>query len=40
MNYVFEACKTCDHTFTDAEVHALCRAYAEKAMGEPVAQGV
>ena len=25
---VFEAAKTCDHTFSDDEVHALCRGYA------------
>jgi isopropylmalate/homocitrate/citramalate synthase len=31
---VFEAAKTCDHTFTDAEVHALCQAYT--ARGEAV----
>ncbi len=26
-SHVFEAAKTCDHTFTDDEVHALCRAH-------------
>jgi 2-isopropylmalate synthase len=25
--HVFEAAKTCDHTFTDDEVHAICRSY-------------
>jgi len=29
--HVFEAAKTCDHTFSDAEVHALCGAYAVRA---------
>ena len=27
-NHVFEAAKQCDHTFTDAEVNALCAEYA------------
>jgi isopropylmalate/homocitrate/citramalate synthase len=31
---VFEAAKTCDHTFSDAEVHALCQAHT--ARGEAV----
>ena len=26
-SHVFEAAMTCDHTFSDDEVHALCRAY-------------
>jgi 2-isopropylmalate synthase len=34
---VFEAAKTCDHTFTDAEVHALCAAHA--AAHEPAHAG-
>ncbi|HWK89773.1 MAG TPA: LeuA family protein [Longimicrobium sp.] len=35
--HVFEACKTCDHTFTDDEVHTLCRAYTA---ARPVAEAV
>lgn len=38
VNHVFDACKTADHTFTDDEVHALCRQYAAKP--EPVAHAV
>lgn len=26
-SHIFEAAKTCDHTFTDDEVHTLCRVY-------------
>ncbi|HEX2080362.1 MAG TPA: LeuA family protein [Longimicrobium sp.] len=40
VSHLFDACKTCDHTFTDDEVHALCRAYAAKPAGTPVAQAV
>ena len=36
--HVFEAAKKGDHTFADAEVHALCRAYA--AASTPVAEAV
>jgi isopropylmalate/homocitrate/citramalate synthase len=32
--HVFEAAKTADHTFTDAEVHALCRVYRAGARGQ------
>jgi isopropylmalate/homocitrate/citramalate synthase len=37
--YVFEAAKKADHTFTDAEVQALCRVYraGAKGKGEKVA---
>ena len=34
--HVFEAAKTADHTFTDEEVHALCRGYRGAGVGEPV----
>jgi 2-isopropylmalate synthase len=42
VGHVFEAAKTCDHTFTDDEVHALCRAYTVHAasVGAPVAETV
>lgn len=30
-SHVFEAAKKCDHTFADAEVHALCAAWAVSA---------
>ena len=33
-SHVFEAAKTCDHTFTDDEVHALCRAYSGARVAE------
>lgn len=41
-SHVFEAAKTADHTFTDDEVHALCRAYTVRsaAVGAPVAETV
>jgi 2-isopropylmalate synthase len=40
--HVFEAAKTGDHTFTDDEVHALCRAYSVRsaAVGAPLAETV
>ena len=40
--HVFEAAKTCDHTFSDAEVHALCSAYAVRAASAaaPMAEAV
>jgi 2-isopropylmalate synthase len=38
-NHVFEACKTCDHTFTDDEVHALCREYAAREEAPAAAGG-
>jgi 2-isopropylmalate synthase len=41
-SHVFEAAKTCDHTFSDDEVHALCRAYAVKSASDaaPLAETV
>jgi hypothetical protein len=41
-SHVFEAAKTCDHTFTDDEVHALCSAYAVRSASAaaPVAEAV
>jgi 2-isopropylmalate synthase len=39
VNHVFEACKTCDHTFTDDEVHALCREYSAARDAAPAAAG-
>jgi isopropylmalate/homocitrate/citramalate synthase len=40
--HVFEAAKTCDHTFSDAEVHGLCSAYAVRAASAaaPLAEAV
>jgi isopropylmalate/homocitrate/citramalate synthase len=35
--FVFEAAKKADHTFTDAEVRALCRVYRAGVKGETVA---
>ena len=42
VNHLFDACKTCDHTFTDDEVHALCRAYTvqEASARAPLAETV
>jgi 2-isopropylmalate synthase len=34
-HFVFEAAKRSDHTFTDAEVAALCTAYVQPAAGAP-----
>lgn len=41
-SHVFEAAKTGDHTFSDDEVHALCRAYAVKSASDaaPLAETV
>lgn len=41
-SHVFEAAKTADHTFTDDEAHALCRAYSVRsaAAAAPVAETV
>jgi isopropylmalate/homocitrate/citramalate synthase len=41
-SHVFEAAKTCDHTFTDNEVHALCSAYGVKRASDaaPLAETV
>jgi 2-isopropylmalate synthase len=41
-NHLFEAAKTGNHTFTDDEVHALCRAYAVKSASDtaPLAETV
>lgn len=38
--HVFEAAKTGDHTFTDDEVHALCRAYSAAPDRAPAEAGV
>ncbi|HEV3051398.1 MAG TPA: LeuA family protein [Longimicrobium sp.] len=41
-SHLFEAAKTGDHTFSDDEVHALCRAYAVKSASDtaPLAETV